>query len=250
MSSILADGFRTRTQRCDRDLYCDKEFARGHRCLATQRFIFIVPRCSTPRSFISPAGSFSSTQSFHPSSAAFTFVRAFILHNAFGPGNRCFFFYKIRKLYRTISLLSVQFFPHFFEHIQKMQHCYVGVVLMEHFYKARHMSTLKIVRKIYKQINLRGRVLNLFIFIKHAYRVLYALYANFLQRNLSCVLFILNITHYFILFYLKNFACFFKLQLILNQFVFSGFEGVEHKHCNCHWAYSARNWCNVRSSFF
>ena len=127
------------------------------------------------------------------------FVRAGIFHNSRSLRNRSSFFNKIRKANSSKGLLGIKLFAHFFKHIKEMLHRNILMIFMKHFNKARHMSSLKIVRKVYKKIYGCSCLLALMIFIQHSNRVSNPLYTNFLKRNLTCVCFVLNVAHKYII---------------------------------------------------
>lgn len=69
---------------------------------------------------------------------------------------------------------------------------------MKHLDKAAHMRALKIMRQIHKQIDCRCSFLLFVFFVQHGDGIFYVFHANFLQRNFSCIIFVLNIFHNFI----------------------------------------------------
>lgn len=119
-----------------------------------------------------------------------------VAHDALLPGNRRRLFYKIGKADLGECLTREEIFANLDEHIEKVVHRYVHVVLVEHINEPTHMGSLEVVGQVSVHVDSTNRILRVVLFIQYDDRIPEVLDTYLFDIDLSLVCFILNVYHF------------------------------------------------------
>ena len=125
-----------------------------------------------------------------------TAERATVFHQAFRPGNGGCFFNEIGEFYFHMGGFGMKLFPDFFQNHVKCFDIDLSTEFVEDFHKPAHVRSLELMGKADVHINCGIDRLGPLGAIQNDNRVFNALYANFLDVDLSVILLILDINHH------------------------------------------------------
>ena len=119
-----------------------------------------------------------------------------VAHDALLPGNRRHLFCKIGKADLGECLTGVEIFANLDEHIEKVVHRYVHVVLVEYFNEPTHVGSLEVVPEVGVHVDGADRFLGMVLFVQNDDRISEVLDSYLFDVDLSFVCYILNVYHF------------------------------------------------------